>query len=204
MQRGATRIEAGRPYPLGATHDASGVNFALFSANATRVELCLFDDKGARETARIPLPENTDEVWHGYVPGMSPGQLYGYRVHGPWAPEAGHRFNHHKLVLDPYAKALKGQLIWDDAVYGYQIGAAEGDLAIDLAQLGTVHAKVRYHRDRRPLAPLLLLAARDASAHVVGGKHHLRGARQGHDRMPSGRARTTPRHVCRTGTSRRH
>ncbi|MEZ5818754.1 MAG: glycogen debranching protein GlgX [Hyphomicrobiaceae bacterium] len=131
MQRGAIRINAGRPYPLGATHDGSGVNFALFSANATRVELCLFDDRGVRETARIPLPENTDEVWHGHVPGLKPGQLYGYRVHGPWAPDAGHRFNHHKLLLDPYAKAHKGPLTWDDAVYGYQIGAAEGDLAID-------------------------------------------------------------------------
>ncbi len=132
MDRAATpRVQSGQPYPLGATHDGSGVNFALFSANATRVELCLFDNQGAVETARISLPEFTDEVWHGYVPGLRAGQLYGYRVHGPWAPNEGHRFNSHKLVLDPYAKALRGQFVWDDAVYGYKIGATHGDLTSD-------------------------------------------------------------------------
>ena len=131
MVRGTTRVEAGLPYPLGATHDGSGVNFALFSAHATKVELCLFDDDGKKEKARIALPEYTNEIWHGYIPNLQPGQLYGYRVHGPYAPNEGHRFNPNKLLLDPYAKALKGRLIWDDAHYGYQVGAEEEDLSFD-------------------------------------------------------------------------
>ena len=104
------RVWPGRPYPLGATWDGSGTNFALFSAHAEIVELCLFEDDGTTETARIPLPEYTHEVWHGYLPDVRAGQLYGYRVHGPYAPEQGHRFNHHKLLLDPYAKALHGSV----------------------------------------------------------------------------------------------
>src|SRR5688572_29038379 len=111
------RINAGLPYPLGATHDGSGVNFALFSANASRVELCLFDDGGRAETARIDLPEYTNQVWHGYIAGLRPGQLYGYRVHGPYAPQEGHRFNANKLLLDPYAKSLQGRVIWNDTQY---------------------------------------------------------------------------------------
>jgi isoamylase len=99
------RVLAGSDVPLGATWDGSGTNFALFSANAEKVELCLFDNRGKRELERIELPEFTHEVWHGYLPDVRPGQLYGYRVHGPYAPEAGHRFNPHKLLLDPYAKA---------------------------------------------------------------------------------------------------
>jgi isoamylase len=131
MVRGTSRVEAGRPYPLGATHDGSGVNFALFSANASRVELCLFADRGKRELERITLPEHTDEVWHGYLPGLRPGQLYGYRVHGPYAPEAGHRFNANKLLLDPYAKSLQGRLVWNDAHYGYQLGSEQADMSFD-------------------------------------------------------------------------
>jgi isoamylase len=131
MNRAPVRVHSGQPYPLGATYDGSGVNFALFSAHATRVELCLFDDSGQNETARITLPEHTDQVWHGYLPGARAGQLYGYRVHGPWAPQHGHRFNSHKLVLDPYAKALKGTLTWNDALYGYRIGAPHVDLTSD-------------------------------------------------------------------------
>jgi glycogen operon protein len=126
------RLEAGAPSPLGATADGRGVNFALFSAHATRVELCLFDAPDGRETARITLPEYTNEVWHGYVPGLAPGQLYGYRVHGPYEPRAGHRFNPQKLLLDPYARRYAGRLIWNDALFGYQIGAKRAaDLAID-------------------------------------------------------------------------
>ena len=129
--RGTARIQSGRPHPLGATPDASGVNFALFSAHATRVELCLFDDSGAQETARITLPEFTDEVWHGHVPGLRPGQLYGWRVHGPWAPSEGHRFNPNKLLVDPYAKAIRGPLNWNDALYGYTIRSPDEDLTLD-------------------------------------------------------------------------
>src|SRR5690606_26753244 len=97
----------GRPYPLGATFDASGVNFALFSENATKVELCLFDSVDAqRETDRIQLTEQTDLVWHCYLPEVAPGQLYGYRVYGPYEPTRGHRFNPNKLLLDPYARTV--------------------------------------------------------------------------------------------------
>ena len=127
----AQRVEAGLPYPLGATWDGKGVNFALFSANAEKVELCVFDARGRRELARIALPEYTDEVWHGYLPDARPGMLYGYRVWGPYDPHAGHRFNHHKLLLDPYAKALWGKLRWTDAHYGYRIGSHREDLSFD-------------------------------------------------------------------------
>jgi glycogen operon protein len=109
------RVAPGASYPLGATWDGAGVNFALFSANADKVELCLFDPKGRRETDRVPLPEYTHEVWHGYLPDVRPGQLYGYRVHGPYDPANGHRFNANKLLIDPYTKALFGDLRWHDA-----------------------------------------------------------------------------------------
>src|ERR671928_1789921 len=111
----------GKPFPLGATWDGLGVNFALFSAHATKVELCLFDDNGKREIERIELPEYTDEVGHGYLPSARPGTVYGYRVHGPYEPTQGHRFNPNKLLLDPYAKQLVGELMWHDALYGYTI-----------------------------------------------------------------------------------
>ena len=99
-----SRLREGRPTPLGATWDGRGVNFALFSGNADKVELCLFDDRGETEVERIELPEYTNEIFHGYLPDARPGTIYGYRVHGPYDPENGHRFNHHKLLLDPYAK----------------------------------------------------------------------------------------------------
>ncbi|KAA0012731.1 glycogen debranching protein GlgX [Billgrantia pellis] len=126
-----SRIREGWPFPLGATWDGLGVNFALFSANATKVELCLFDDAGTQELERIELPEYTDEVWHGYLPDARPGQLYAYRVHGPYDPQAGHRFNPHKLLLDPYAKQIVGELTWDEALFGYTIGHPDGDLSFD-------------------------------------------------------------------------
>ncbi len=121
----------GKPYPLGATWDGNGVNFALFSENATGVELCLFDQDGKREGARIRLLERTNQVWHGYVPGLAPGQRYGYRVQGPYEPGNGHRFNPAKLLLDPYAKAIDGTLEWSDALFGYRIGDASADLSRD-------------------------------------------------------------------------
>ena len=105
----------GSPEPLGATPDAEGVNFAVYSANATRMLLCLFDVDGL-ETERLPLPEHTCGVWHGHVAGLKPGQLYGYRAEGPWAPGQGHRFNARKLLVDPYARALSGPLVWDPAL----------------------------------------------------------------------------------------
>jgi glycogen operon protein len=123
-------VREGLPYPRGATWDGHGVNFALFSGNATRVELCLFDGEG-RETSRIDLPEYRDETWHGYVPEVGPGQVYGYRVHGPYEPEQGHRFNPSKLVLDPYARAHIGELRWDPAVFGYKLDDPNADLSFD-------------------------------------------------------------------------
>ncbi|MET0314743.1 MAG: glycogen debranching protein GlgX [Hansschlegelia sp.] len=124
------RAEAGRPNQLGATFDGEGTNFALFSAHAERVELCLFDDKD-NEIERITLPEYSDEIWHGYVPGIVQGQRYGYRVHGRYAPEEGHRFNPNKLLLDPYAKAINGTIQWNDAHFGYKLDAEEKDLSFD-------------------------------------------------------------------------
>jgi isoamylase len=124
------RAEAGRPNRLGATFDGEGTNFALFSAHAERVELCLFDDND-NEVERVTLPEFSDEIWHGYLPGILPGQRYGYRVHGRYAPEEGHRFNPNKLLLDPYAKSLAGQIEWNDAHFGYQLNAEDKDLSFD-------------------------------------------------------------------------
>ena len=118
-----TKVWPGQPYPLGASWDGKGVNFALFSAHAEKVELCLFDRSGQYEQSRIELPEYTDEVWHCYLPEMRPDQLYGYRVYGPYDPAAGHRFNPNKLLLDPYAKAIAGQVRWSDVVYGYRVGS---------------------------------------------------------------------------------
>ncbi|MDP1708164.1 MAG: glycogen debranching protein GlgX [Gammaproteobacteria bacterium] len=121
----------GRPYPLGATWDGEGVNFALFSEHAEKVELCLFDHKGRREIIRIPVRWQTDQVWHCYLPDARPGLPYGYRVHGPYKPAEGHRFNPNKLLLDPYAKDIVGALRWSDAHFGYRVGASGADLVLD-------------------------------------------------------------------------
>ncbi|HZE45552.1 MAG TPA: glycogen debranching protein GlgX [Xanthobacteraceae bacterium] len=126
-----SRVREGNPFPLGATWDGTGVNFALFSAHATKVELCIFDIEGKRELERIELPEYTDEVWHGYLPDARPGTVYGYRVHGPYEPAAGHRFNPNKLLIDPYAKQLVGELSWDPAVFGYTLESPDKDLSFD-------------------------------------------------------------------------
>jgi len=120
-----SRIEEGLPHPRGATWDGKGTNFAIFSANATKIELCLFDTDGSKEIERIVLPEYTDQIFHGYVPDVGPGCFYGYRVHGPYEPEAGHRFNPNKLLLDPYARAHAGALKWDPAVFGYQMESGD-------------------------------------------------------------------------------
>ncbi len=127
-----TRVWPGRSYPLGAIFDGGGVNFALFSEHATGVELCLFDDPAAPvERERIPLAERTDLVWHGYLPDLGPGQCYGYRVHGPYEPERGQRFNPMKLLIDPYARALTGALRWTDEIFGYRVDDPAGDLSRD-------------------------------------------------------------------------
>jgi isoamylase len=125
------RLLAGAPYPLGATWDGLGTNFAVFSAHATRIELCLFDPSGRRQIARFDLPECTDEVWHGYLPNARAGLVYGYRAYGPYEPQAGHRFNPHKLLLDPYARRLTGEMRNADALYGYRINSPRADLSFD-------------------------------------------------------------------------
>jgi isoamylase len=124
-------VKPGLPYPLGAHVEEDGVNFALFSAHAEKVELCLFDPAGQLETNRIALPERSNDVWHGYLPEVKPGQLYGYRVHGPYDPEAGHRFNPNKLLIDPYTRALDRSFHWNDIHCGYVADDARGDLSFD-------------------------------------------------------------------------
>jgi glycogen operon protein len=160
MSAKSDAVSAGSPFPLGAMWDGSGVNFALFSANATKVELCLFDPHGRRETQRIALPEYTDEVWHGYLPSVRPGQLYGYRVHGPYEPRAGHRFNPNKLLLDPYALAYHGEIHWHDATFGYRVGNQRQDLSFDRRDSAFVMPKcvvvdpaVTWGNDIRPRVP---------------------------------------------------
>ncbi len=126
------RVWPGSPYPLGANWTGVGVNFSLFSAHATKVELCLFDSPDAnRESARIALPEQTAMIWHGFLPDVRPNQVYGYRVHGPYEPAAGHRFNHNKVVLDPFAKAVARTVRWTDEMFGYRIGDEREDLSFD-------------------------------------------------------------------------
>ena len=126
------RTWPGSPYPLGATWDGEGINFALFSENATAVELCLFDGpESDRDSARIRVEEHTDQVWHVYMPELWPGQHYGYRVHGPYEPEAGHRFNPNNLLIDPYAKSIVGTIQWSDAMFGYTIGDPKADLSFN-------------------------------------------------------------------------
>jgi isoamylase len=126
-----SRVREGSPHAHGAIWDGKGTNFTLFSANATKVEVCLFDSDGTRELERIELPEYTDQIWHGYIPEVHPASVYGFRVHGPYAPEAGHRFNPNKLLLDPYARGHVGELKWDPACFGYTIGSKDQDLSFD-------------------------------------------------------------------------
>jgi isoamylase len=155
------RLLVGAPYPLGATWDGEGVNFAIFSEHATGVELCLFDQpRGSVEGARIPLRERTHGVWHGYLPDARPGQLYGYRVHGPYAPQEGQRFNPHKVVLDPYTKAIAGGVEWNDALFGYTIGHEQQDLSFDERDSGpyipkcvVVDSAFTWGDDRHPRTP---------------------------------------------------
>ena len=173
-------ITAGQPYPLGATWDGAGTNFALFSANATAVDLCLFDGSGA-EQARIPLPERTDEVWHGHLADARPGTVYGYRVHGPWAPEAGHRFNPAKLLLDPYARALQGELRWGPEVYGHHLEGND-DRVIDARDSAAFVSKAvvtdpaHTWRILRPTVPW---------GHTVIYETHVRGFTMRHPAVPS-------------------
>lgn len=131
MPAPADRLLPGRPWPLGATWDGLGVNFAVFSGNASRIDLCLFDAQGRRQLACLTLPECTDEVWHGYLPDAGEGVVYGYRAHGPYDPERGHRFNPNKLLLDPYTRQIRGRLRWSDHLFGYNLRSPRRDLSFD-------------------------------------------------------------------------
>jgi glycogen operon protein len=160
MSRPITAVWPGDPDPRGATWDGEGVNFSLFSAHADKVELCIFDATGRHELQRIEMRERTDEIWHCYLPEARPGQLYGYRVHGPYRPEEGHRFNPHKLLVEPYAKQLSGTLRWSDAHFGYRIGHAREDLSFDRRDNAAGMPKCRvidpaftWGEDRRPRVP---------------------------------------------------
>ena len=160
MSKPVTAVWPGKPYPLGATWDGEGVNFALFSEYADKVELCLFDAGGRREYQRIELCEQTDQIWHAYLPEVRPGQLYGYRVYGPYKPEQGHRFNPHKLLLDPYAKAITGAIQWSDAQFGYRIGSPQGDLSFSrrdsapgMPKCQVIDPFFDWGGDRRPNTP---------------------------------------------------
>ena len=151
----------GKPYPQGATWDGTGVNFALYSENATKVELCLYDGRTRRETGRVQLPEQTAFVWHGYVPGVQPGQLYGYRVHGPWEPARGLRFNPAKMLIDPYAKAIAGRVDWEKPIFPYRFGGENADLNIDRRDSASgmpksivVSPYFDWEHDRPPRTPL--------------------------------------------------
>lgn len=155
-----TAVWLGNPYPLGASWDGQGVNFALFSEHSEKVELCLFDPQGQVETERVVMPDRTDEVWHGYLPEARPGLLYGYRAYGPYAPERGNRFNPNKLLLDPYAKAIAGALRWSDALFGYCVGDPMEDLSFDqrdshadMPKCMVVDTAFTWGDDRRPRTP---------------------------------------------------
>ena len=183
--RYAGQIAEGLPYPLGATPSNDGVNFALFSAHATGVDLCLFDETGNEERERIALPEYTDEVWHVFVKGLKPGAVYGYRVHGPYEPENGHRFNANKLLLDPYAKAHVGELRWSPELFGYPMEDGENedaDLAFD-------------ERDSAPFMPKCVVVdsqfdwteaatPRVAWDQVIFYETHVRGYTKLHPQVP--------------------
>jgi glycogen operon protein len=151
----------GKPYPLGATWDGTGVNFSVYSENATKVELCLYDNRSRREIERIAIGETTAFVWHCYVPGLQPGQHYGYRVYGPWEPQNGHRFNPAKLLIDPYALAIAGRVNWEEPIFPYMFGPGEADLVIDDRDNGSgmpksvvVNPYFDWEQDRAPRTPL--------------------------------------------------
>ena len=177
-----SRLSEGLPYPLGATWDGLGVNFALFSASATKVELCLFDESGETELERIELPEYTDEIFHGYVHEARPGTVYAYRVYGPYAPEEGHRFNHNKLLLDPYSKAVVGELKWDPAVFGYIVGDDGADMTFDERDSAKFMPKCRvvdpaftWGRSQKPRVPW---------EHTIFYETHVRGFTKRHSDVP--------------------
>jgi glycogen operon protein len=178
------RVLPGAPYPLGATWDGRGVNFALFSAHAEKVELCLFGRVDRPESARVTLPEYNGNVWHGYLPDARPGTLYGYRVYGPYDPARGHRFNHHKLLFDPYARLLRGRLRWSDAHFGYRVGSPREDLSFDRRDNARITPKCQV------IDPAFSWGVHRFPAHpwdaTVIYEAHLRGYTMRHPALPNG------------------
>ena len=190
ISRKAT-VWPGRPYPLGATWDGEGVNFSLFSEHAEKVELCLFDARGRRELECIDMRWQTDQAWHCYLPEARPGLLYGYRVYGPYTPEHGHRFNPHKLLLDPYAKDIFGQIRWSDAQFGYRVGNRREDLSFDrrdnaagMPKCRVVDTAFTWGDDKRPHVPwheaiIYELHVKGFTMRHPGIPDHLRGTYAG-------------------------
>ncbi|HUN41196.1 MAG TPA: glycogen debranching protein GlgX [Acetobacteraceae bacterium] len=177
-----SKLAPGKSYPLGATSDGLGINFAVFSAHATRIDLCLYDPTGRHELARFTLPEYTDEIWHGYLPDAVPGLLYGYRAYGPYDPPRGHRFNPNKLLLDPYARVLSGNLIWSDVLYGYRTQSSRADLSFDRRDSGPSMPKgvvtddnFNWGADRPPSIPW---------SDTVIYEAHVRGLTKLHPHIP--------------------
>ena len=173
------RLQAGRPWPMGAHWDGQGVNFAVYSGNATRIELCLFDAEGAEEWARIELPACSDGVWHGYLPGGTPGIVYGLRAHGPWRPDRGHRFNAHKLLLDPWAREIVGRHEWlpehfgSDALHPQHMDMRDNGRSALKARV--VHDRFDWQGDEPPRVPLADLAIYEV---------HVRGFTKLHPEVP--------------------
>ncbi|MBP0599839.1 glycogen debranching protein GlgX [Herbaspirillum sp. LeCh32-8] len=178
----AARIREGAPFPRGATYTGSGVNFAVFSAHATGVDLCLFDEAGEHEIARIPMPEYTNEVWHVHIDGLQPGTVYGYRVHGPYDPANGHRFNPNKLLMDPYARRHLGELTWAPEIFGYELGSPEGDLSFDTRDSAPFVPKcVVVDAADTPLVPTRHRVPWDST---VFYEAHVRGMSMRHPEVP--------------------
>ena len=183
MNDSKTSVWRGQPQPLGANWDGEGVNFALFSERADRVELCLFDSKTRRETERIAMRWQTNQVWHCYLPEARPGLLYGYRVHGPYDPKRGLRFNPNKLLLDPYAKHIDGGIKWSDALFGYRVGGAREDLTMDrrddapgMPKCRVIDTAFTWGDDRPPRVPW-----HDTIIYEL----HVKGFTQLHSDIPS-------------------
>jgi isoamylase len=171
--------QRGRPWPLGATLTPGGVNFAVFSAHAEKIELCLFSPDGRKELARMPLRDRDGDIWHMHVDGLTAGAVYGYRAHGPYVPERGHRFNPHKLLMDPYARGFEGRLKWSDALMGYKIGSSRGDLSFDSRDSAFAVPKsvvtapeAPLPDDRRPSTPWAETVIYETHVKSLTWRHH--------------------------------
>ena len=174
-------LEPGLPYPLGSSVDKDGVNFALFSAHATRVELCLFNEDGSKEIGRVDLPEVSNQIWHGYLPKANTSTVYAYRVHGPYQPQLGHRFNANKLLLDPYAKQFVGKFTWSELHFGFDPAELDLDSKIDIRDNQHFMPKCKVFS---PLGGQSLRANRINKADSIIYETHLKGFTMMHPNIP--------------------